>query len=281
MNTYKLLDTGNQEKLEQVGPYRLIRPALNAYWKPSLPSSEWKKADGHYFRSSKGGGNWDWKNTLPESWNITYGGLNLISKPTDFGHLGFFPEQIRNWTWLTDYLKEQGNINTLNLFAYSGGSTLAMAKGGAKVCHLDAAKGMVDWARENWQINKDIPDNVRWIADDVNKFVQKEIRRKNTYQGIVLDPPSFGRGSKGQVWKIEQHLIPLLYDCKKLMGQEPKFIILSMHSNGYSPISLERILGNIFPKSGSTSSGEMLIAEENGTSLPAGIYAKWINNNSL
>ena len=280
MNTYKLLDTGNQEKLEQVGPYRLIRPALNAYWKPSLPSSEWKKADGHYFRSSKGGGNWDWENTLPESWNITYGGLNLISKPTDFGHLGFFPEQISNWTWLTDYLKEQGNINTLNLFAYSGGSTLAMAKGGAKVCHLDAAKGMVDWARENWQINKDIPNNVRWIADDVNKFVQKEIRRKNTYQGIVLDPPSFGRGSKGQVWKIEQHLIPLLYDCKKLMGQEPKFIILSMHSNGYSPISLERILGNIFPKSGSTSSGEMLIAEENGTSLPAGIYAKWINNNS-
>jgi 23S rRNA (cytosine1962-C5)-methyltransferase len=276
MNTYKLLDTGNLEKLEQVGPYRLIRPALNAYWKRSLPQKEWDLADGHYFRNNKGSGHWDWKNKLPESWNITYGNIDLISKPTDFGHLGFFPEQISNWNWLTDYLAPKKNISTLNMFAYSGGSTLAMAKSGNKVCHLDAAKGMVDWARENWQLNKNIPDCVRWITDDVNKFIQRELKRNAVYQGIVLDPPSFGRGSKGQVWKIEKHLLPLLHDCKKLMGEKPEFLILSMHSNGYSPISLERVLNSIFPKKGKITSGEMLINEESGKQLPAGIYAKWV-----
>jgi 23S rRNA (cytosine1962-C5)-methyltransferase len=276
MNTYKLLDSGNLEKLEQVGPYRLIRPALNAYWKRSLPQKEWDLADGHYFRNNKGSGHWDWKKKIPESWNINYGDLDLISKPTDFGHLGFFPEQIANWNWLSNYLAHKKNINTLNMFAYSGGSTLAMAKTGNNVCHLDAAKGMVDWARENWQLNKNISDCVRWITDDVNKFIQRELKRKAVYQGIVLDPPSFGRGSKGQVWKIEKHLIPLLHDCKKLMGENPQFLILSMHSNGYSPISLERILYSIFPKNGKITSGEMLIDEESGKQLPAGIYAKWV-----
>ena len=275
MNTYKLLDSGNQEKLEQIGPYRLIRPALNASWRRTLPQKEWDLADGHYFRNTKGSGHWDWKNQIPETWNISYGDINLICKPTDFGHLGFFPEQIANWNWLSDYLLNKKNINTLNMFAYSGGSTLAMAKSGNKVCHLDAAKGMVDWAKENWQLNNNISDCVRWITDDVNKFIQRELRRNAVYQGIVLDPPSFGRGSKGQVWKIEKHLIPLLHDCKKLMGTNPEFIILSLHSNGYSPISLERILYSIFPKTGNITSGEMLIDEESGKHLPAGIYAKW------
>ena len=278
MLEYKLLDSGNQKKLEQVGNYRLIRPSLNAYWPPSLPDIEWDNAVGHFSRNSKGVGKWTWKQPVPANWIISYAGLKFLIKPTDFGHLGFFPEQKENWNWLTNFLSSKKDINAINMFAYSGGSSLAVAKANMNICHLDAAKGMIDWAKENLKINDDIPDNIRWITDDVNKFVKREIKRGNNYSGIVLDPPSFGRGSGGQIWKIEEQLQPLLKNCRKLMGSKPEFILLSMHTHGYSPISLERILFSIFPKNGSISSGEMTIDESTGKKLPAGIFAKWVKN---
>ena len=276
MDNYTLLDSGNLQKLEQVGKYRLIRPALNAFWPRSLPNSEWEeKAAGIFERNSSGGGIWQWKNHPSASWKIKHGDLSLFIKPTDFGHLGFFPEQLDNWKWLTETTSKTSQVQTLNLFAYSGGSTLAMAKGGANVCHVDAAKGMVDWAKDNLSINPGISSNIRWIIDDVNKFINRELRREKTYPGIVLDPPSFGRGPKGQIWKIEHHLMPLLKDLRSLMGSNPKFFLLSMHSNGFSPNSLERILLSIFNNKGTINSGEMIIQEQTRKKLSAGIFARW------
>ena len=274
-DNYILLDSGNFQKLEQVGKYRLIRPALNALWPSALPEKEWNKATGIFTRNSSGGGRWQWKQQPPVSWKISYGDYSLIAKPTDFGHLGFFPEQIDNWKWLTKITSKTPQIQTLNLFAYSGGSTLAMAKGGANVCHVDAAKGMVNWAKDNLSINPQIPGNVRWIVDDVNKFINRELKRNKTYPGIVLDPPSFGRGPNGQIWKIEQNLILLLKNLKKLMGNEPQFMLLSMHSHGFSPNSLERILMSIFNNKGTVNQEEMVIREKSGWKLSAGISARW------
>lgn len=276
-NKYCLLDSGNLQKLEQVGPHRLIRPALNAFWPPTLATKEWDQAIGLYKRNSSGSGQWSWKKKPPATWIIEHGNISFIVKPTDFGHLGFFPEQLDNWQWLEKATSDDKEIRALNLFAYSGGSSLAMAQSNVSVCHVDAAKGMVDWAKNNLLQNKTIPSKIRWITDDVNKFVDKELRRKTFYQGIVLDPPSFGRGPRGQVWKIEQNLIPLLHCLKKLMGPTPKFMLLSMHSHGFSPKSLERILFSIFKTKGNIQSGEMLIAEQTGRKLPAGIFAKWQN----
>ncbi len=274
-DNYILLDSGNLQKLEQVGKYRLVRPALNAYWSPTLPEKEWNKAIGIFTRNSSGGGRWQWKQTPPPSWKVNYGNYSLIAKPTDFGHLGFFPEQLDNWKWLTEVTSATPQVQTLNLFAYSGGSTLAMAEGNANVCHVDAARGMVDWAKDNFLINPQISANVRWIVDDVKKFITRELKRDKTYPGIVLDPPSFGRGPRGQIWKIEQDLIPLLLSLKKLMGNKPQFMLLSMHSQGFSPNSLERILQSLFNNKGIIDQGEMIIPEKSGKKLSAGIYAKW------
>ena len=274
-NNYTLLDSGNLQKLEQLGKYRLIRPALNAFWPPSLPTTDWDKAIGTFKRNSSGGGDWQWQQVPPSSWKINYGNFSLIIKPTAFGHLGFFPEQLDNWEWLATAASKKPCIQALNLFAYSGGSTLAMTKGGANVCHVDAAKGMVDWAKDNFSNNPQISSNVRWIVDDVNKFINRELRRNKIYQGIVLDPPSFGRGPKGEVWKIEQNMMPLLKNLKSLMGSKPKFLLLSMHSQGFSPNSLERLLMSIFNNRGTVTCGEMIIPEQSGKKLSAGIFARW------
>ncbi len=273
-NEYKLLDSGNLKKLEKIGPYILVRPALNAFWEPQLTIKEWEKADAVFERNSSGGGNWTFNKKLPESWNASYAGFNLLIKPTPFGHIGFFAEQKNNWEWLNSTINKTGKLSALNLFAYSGGSSLAMAKAGADVCHVDAAKGMVDWARENLKLNPEINDGIRWIVEDVHKFLSKEIKRNNSYPGIVLDPPSFGRGPKGNIWKIEKDLIPLLEKCRTLMGKNPKFILLSMHSNGYSPNSLSRILKTVFKGKTEIEAGEMLIDESTGSKLSAGIFAR-------
>jgi 23S rRNA (cytosine1962-C5)-methyltransferase len=272
---YQLLDTGNCQKLEQIGKYRLIRPALNAFWKPALEQSEWNKAHGTFTRDSSGGGSWDWKQKLPESWIAEWGGFNLNVKATNFGHLGFFAEQHDNWDWFRKVIPQiKGEVSTLNLFAYSGVGSMAMAEAGAKVTHLDAARGMNEWGRENQNINEKVPDSIRWIADDVQKFIAREVRRGNKYNGIALDPPTFGRGSKGQVWKIEQNLVDLLKSCRELMDDSKDFfIVLSCHSPGYSPMVLERMLVDIFGK-GETSSVEMTIPESTGRLLPAGNSAR-------
>ncbi len=269
---YILLDSGNLQKLEQVGPYRIIRPALNAFWSPSLPASEWQSADSVFSRRNDGSGGWSKK--LPESWIISYSGFKIKVKPTGFGHLGFFAEQFRNWEYFSSL--DGRNRNMLNLFGYSGLGSMAMAKSGAKVCHLDASAGMVEWGREIQQLNPDVPNTIRWIVDDVNKFVRREIRRNNKYDLIALDPPTFGRGSKGELWKIETDLPELLEMCKTLRDPDRDFtLVLSCHSPGFSPLVLTRITGEIFGKKGTFEAWEMSVPEKSGKELPAGLCLIW------
>lgn len=273
---YELLDSGNLSKLEQVGPYRLIRPALNAFWRPSLAAGEWEAADAVFQRDSSGGGKWEWRRKLPESWWVEWGNFQLLAKPTGFGHLGFFCEQFRNWAFFEEWLKKQsGETNALNLFAYSGVGSMAMARGGARVCHLDASKGMVDWGRGNQERNADVPNSIRWIVDDVMKFCRREVRRGSKYQLIALDPPSFGRGSSGQVWKIEDDLPTLLELCRELIDLDrPYCVELSCHSPGFTPLVMERLLRQVFGKHGEITSCEMSIPESTGRELPAGISTR-------
>lgn len=274
---YRLLDSGHFRKLEQAGPYRLIRQALNASWAPSLAACEWLAADAEFVRDSSGHGRWNIQHRpLPERWNLSWGGFDLEVKPTSFGHLGFFPEQYANWEFFEQVIPTLGrDVQTLNLFAYSGVGSMAMARAGARVSHLDAARGMIEWGRINQSLNSDVPDAIRWIVDDVVKFCKREIRRGNRYQGIALDPPSFGRGSSGQLWKIEDQIIELLDMCRELLDLgKPGFLTLSCHSPGFTPIALERLLESILGK-GTLSSGEMTIPESTGRVLPAGITATW------
>ncbi|MDD4816476.1 MAG: class I SAM-dependent methyltransferase [Victivallaceae bacterium] len=266
---YILLDSGNLKKLEQVGPFRLVRPALNAFWRPALPDAEWQKADAVLERDSRGNGHWDFKRELPEIWNVSYAGFILRIKPTAFGHLGFFAEQHANWA----EFEKCGKIKALNLFAYSGIGSMAMAKGGAQVTHLDAARGMVEWAQENRRLNPDVPDAIRWIVDDVTQFCRREVRRGAKYNLIALDPPSFGRGSKAQVWKIEDDLIKLLELCCGLKEDgKPFTIALSAHSPGFSGLVMSNMLTDVFGR-GECRSFEMTVADSTGRLNPSGICA--------
>ena len=265
---YRLLDSGNLKKLEQVGSYRLVRPALNAFWNPTLPGSEWESADAVFTRDNSGGGKWDFKKRLPESWLVEYAGFTLKMKPTNFGHLGFFAEQYRNW----ERFRTGDFKSGLNLFGYSGIGSMAMAAGGAKVCHLDAARGMNEWGQENMLLNPQVPNCIRWITDDVKKFVNREVRRGSRYDLIALDPPSFGRGSSGQVWKIETDLPRLLECCRELRDPERSFnLVLSCHSPGFSLEVFSRMVRDIFGTSCRIEGEEMTIPESTGKVLPAGI----------
>ena len=277
-DSYILLDSGGCRKLEQAGPLRIIRPALNAFWAPSLPRKEWDAADAEFTREETGG-MWNWKIKPPAEgeWLVRWGGVRLLVKPTRFGHLGFFAEQAENWQWLREQTAAlRAPAKTLNLFAYSGGATLAMAQAGAEVCHLDASKGIIDWASKNQAANPETRDRIRWICDDAMKFVAREQRRGHKYQGIVLDPPSFGRGTQGQVWKIESGLRSLLESCRAILDMSgPCFLLLSCHTQGFSPVSLGRMAEEVFPKNRCTvETGEMCIPEQTGKSLPAGLYAR-------
>jgi len=213
---------------------------------------------------------------MPESWQIEWGGFKLKVKPTGFGHLGFFAEQYCNWDWLRQTVGRMSKpCRTLNLFGYSGIASMAMAEAGAEVCHLDAAQGMNDWGRENRLLNPQVPDAIRWITDDVMKFVAREQRRNSRYNGIILDPPSFGRGPKGQVWKLEESAVELLESCRAILDTEhPYFVLLSCHSPGFSPLVLQRLLEDVFTRRGRITAGEMTIPDGDGRELPAGIFAR-------
>lgn len=265
---YRLLDSGHLKKLEQVGPFRLVRPALNAFWEPTLDKEEWESADAVFTRDNSGGGKWSFRKTLPESWLVEYANFTLKMKPTNFGHLGFFAEQYRNWEKF-----RTGNYKSgLNLFGYSGIGSMAMAAGGAKVCHLDAARGMNEWGQENMLLNPQVPNAIRWITDDVKKFVSREIRRESRYDLIALDPPSFGRGSSGQVWKIETDLPQLLRSCLQLRDPERPFnLVLSCHSPGFSLEVFSRMVRGICGDCCRIEGEEMTIPESTGKVLPAGI----------
>ncbi len=282
--SYELLDSGDQAKLERFGEYVLSRPAPQAIWSRRLPSRLWSEADATYTRSPSGGGSWHHRRPLPQSWMLELGGLSLKIKPTDFGHLGVFPEQQPHWGWITRMIRESpGPVNVLNLFAYTGGSTLAAAAAGASVCHLDSSRGVVAWARDNAVLSHLVDCPVRWIVDDVTKFVRREDRRGRRYDAIILDPPSFGRGPKGEVWKIERELPVLLRACRTLLSDRPLFVLLSCHSPGFTPLVLRNLLAEMMTGTGRRfDAAEMALAESDGErSLPSGSFARWVAGNEV
>lgn len=270
--SYILIDSGNGEKLERFGDFILIRPAAQAVWKPKLSREAWHKADARFTREE--GNQWVAKKKLPATWTTKIDGLNFKIAPTDFGHLGLFPEHSNLWNLFIPLIKREKQPNILNLFAYSGGATLAAARAGAKVCHLDASQGMVAWARENAALNQLNSAPIRWIVDDVIKFLAREIKRGIRYDGIILDPPSFGRGKQGEIFKIERDLPVILDMCKTLLTNDPLFIILSSHTSGFSPLVMSHLLSQALPH-GKIDHGEMVIKAEGGFDLPSGSYARW------
>lgn len=281
VDTYQLLDSGDFRKLEQVGPFRIVRPAASAVWTATLPKSDWLKCDAEFVRNADGSGDWKIKNPrLKDPFLISINGISFLMKLTSFGHLGIFAEQQDNWKALEKWTKTQvaagRSVKVLNLFAYTGGSTLFCARGGAEVAHVDASKGTVRWATDNAKASNLGDKKIRWLVDDVKEFVARELRRGTQYQAVVLDPPSYGKGEKKQVWKIEKDLMPLLGDIKKLLDPTGESLIcLSAHSEGYSPTSLSNQLNRTFGKGNAIESGEMLIVDAQGLALPSGATATW------
>lgn len=281
-NTYEVLDCSEGEKLERWGEYTLVRPDPQIIWN-TKKSSQWKKVNGHYHRSSKGGGEWEFF-SLPEQWSIDYKSLGLTFnlKPFKFKHTGVFPEQAVNWEWFSQKIKDakaQGReIKVLNLFAYTGGATLAAAKAGAKVTHVDASKGMVNWAKENAKSSGLENAPIRWIIDDCVKFVEREIRRENFYDAVIMDPPSYGRGPKGEIWKIEDAVYPLIELCSKVLTKDPLFYLISSYTTGLQPAVLTYMLSTVMnPKFGGKAYAEEigLPVKSTGLVLPCGASGRW------
>ena len=279
---YTLLDSGEGEKLESFGDIILRRPAAQAVWRKQLPEKTWQQVSASFDREK--GNNWSNRQSLPDQWQVEVEGITFKLSSTDFGHLGIFPEQAASWRWLRETIRkarQQPNrqVSVLNLFAYSGGSTLASALEGAAVCHLDAARGMVDWARDNARLNGLGEAPIKWIVDDAIKFLQRETRRGNHYDGIILDPPSFGRGKKGEVFKIERDILTVLDLCKGLLSDDPLFLLFSCHTAGFSPQVMENLLHQLLAGyGGKIESGEMFLLGKYQTfPLPNGTWARWLN----
>lgn len=276
---YTLLDSADGEKLEYWGKYLLRRPDPLAVWSKKTDKN-WNKADAWYHRSKSGGGSWEFLNRkLPDRWTIDYGDLTFNIKPMGFKHTGLFPEQAVNWEWFSNLIqKSEKPVRVLNLFAYTGGATVAALNAGAEVCHVDAAKGMVAWAKENAQSSGLRENPARYIVDDVKKFVQREIRRGKKYEGIIMDPPSYGRGPSGEVWKIENELYPLVEDCVKVLSDEPLFFLINSYTTGLSA----QVLKNVLTMTVGEKYGGKITADEiglpmksNGLNLPCGISGRW------
>jgi len=276
---YELIDAGGGERLERWGHVVLRRPDPQIIWPLENENELWRSVAGHYHRSSSGGGQWDFKTKLPDRWTIGYRELKFYIRPTNFKHTGLFPEQAANWAWMMDKIRSAGRpIRVLNLFAYTGGATVAAAAAGAEVCHVDAAKGMVLWAKENLELSGLGERPVRFITDDVFKFVQREQRRGNTYDGIIMDPPSYGRGTGGEVWKLEESLYPFIQLCTTILSSNPLFFLINSYTTGLSPT----VLGNIARITlaerygGKITSGEIgLPITSRNMVLPAGILCRW------
>ena len=276
---YEVLDTSNGEKLERWGDYFLVRPDPQVLWDTPKKLRQWKKPNGHYHRSHKGGGQWEFFD-LPKTWDIQYKELKFHLQPFSFKHTGLFPEQAVNWDWFSDKIRKANRpVKVLNLFAYTGGATLAAAAAGASVTHVDASKGMVTWAKENLQTSGLGDRKVRFIVDDVVKFVEREIRRGNKYDAIIMDPPSYGRGPKGEVWQIEEKLYGLVELCTKVLSDNPLFFLINSYTTGLSPIILEHILDATVAKKakgGKIYGGEIGIpTSKDGKVLPCGIFGRW------
>lgn len=297
---YELLDSGDGDKLERYGDFVLSRPDPQALWSKRLTEKDWNKAEAVFARDGKST-EWKVKPGVPEKWEINFAGLKFWIKPTAFKHTGLFPEQASNWKWIQSVLPlrrggaggvkdlpppppskggdsadDSGKVKVLNLFGYTGGATLAAAAAGAEVCHVDGSKSAIGWARDNAELSglKDKP--VRWILDDAATFVKREIKRGRKYDGIIMDPPAFGHGPKSEMWKIEEHLLPLLRDCYQILSPEPLFFLINGYASGYSAMAYENNLLELKEKFGGTlEKGELTIEEKSGRLLPCGIFARW------
>ena len=283
----KLLDMANGEKLERWGNYLLVRPDPQIIWSNKMNAKLWDKADARYIRSKTGGGHWEVKTRLPDSWQVSFEDLTFNIKPMGFKHTGLFPEQAVNWKYMMDKIKERKRVGNetkvLNLFAYTGGATVACLSAGASVCHVDSSKGMVAWAKEN-VISSGLKDKqVRYIVDDVIKFVTREIKRGNKYDAIVMDPPSYGRGANGEVWSIEKDLENLLKLCVKLLSDNPAFVIINTYTGGLSGIVIQNLLRmkmedarqDLISKGNFVTNEIGLKMEKSDVILPCGITTKW------
>ena len=278
-NDYAVLDTGDGEKLERWGEYTLRRPDPQAIW-PKADPAAFERVDAHYHRSKEGGGHWDIYGNLPASWNMRYGNLRFLVRPTGFKHTGLFPEQAVNWDWMSGLIRgAKRTVEVLNLFAYTGGATAACAQAGASVCHVDAAKGMVSWAKDNLALSGLADAPVRFLVDDVVKLVQREARRGRKYQGILMDPPSYGRGPDGQVWKLEETLYPLVEACAGLLSDDPLFFLINSYTTGLSPSVLSNMLTKtVIPLHGGHAEAQevALPVEKAGVVLPCGSSGRWM-----
>lgn len=274
---YEVIDTSGGEKLERWGDYLLIRPDPQVIWDTPKRHPGWNKKNAHYHRSKKGGGEWEFIQ-LPKQWSISYGDLTFQLKPFSFKHTGLFPEQAANWDWFSQKIKTAGRpVKVLNLFAYTGGATLAAALAGASVTHVDASKGMVNWAKENARSSGLDDKPVRWIVDDCVKFVEREIRRNNYYDAIIMDPPSYGRGPNGEIWKIEDAIHPLIKLCARLLGNQPLFFLVNSYTTGLAPAVLTYMLATeLKDRRGIVTSEEVgLPVTANGFILPCGASGRW------
>ncbi len=275
---YEVLDTGGGEKLERWGNVILCRPDPQTIW-PRTDERLWKRAQAVYHRSERGGGEWEFLQKLPERWTVAHSGLSFYVRPTGFKHTGLFPEQAANWLWMDSLIRKDGrkDLKVLNLFGYTGGATLACAAAGAHVTHVDAAKGMVLWAKENRELSRLPEDRFRWIVEDALRFVQRELRRGNAYDGILMDPPSYGRGPSGEVWKLENELYGLVDTCAQALSREPLFFLVNSYTTGFQA----SVLGNMLEKcvvsrfGGKTDSEELCLPVTTGGVLPCGASGRW------
>lgn len=276
---YEVIDTSRGEKLERWGEYLLVRPDPQVIWDTKREHQGWRKMNGHYHRSAKGGGEWEFFD-LPQQWSISYQklGLSFHLKPFSFKHTGLFPEQAANWDWFSEKIRAAGRpVKVLNLFAYTGGATLAAAAAGASVTHVDASKGMVGWAKENASASGLASAPVRWLVDDCRKFVEREIRRGNHYDAVIMDPPSYGRGPKGEIWKIEDAVHSLVKLCAELLSEQPLFFLINSYTTGLQPAVLAYLLGTELGNRGGTVDAQEvgLPVSKNGLILPCGASGRW------
>lgn len=276
---YEVIDTSHGEKLERWGDYVLVRPDPQIIWDTPKTDRRWKRRDGHYHRSSKGGGEWEFFG-LPQEWSIQYRELTFHLKPFSFKHTGLFPEQAVNWDWVSSIIKDAGRpVKVLNLFAYTGGATLAAAKAGASVTHVDASKGMVAWAKENAAASGLADAPIRFLVDDCVKFVEREIRRGNTYDAIIMDPPSYGRGPKGEIWKMEESIFPFLRLTARILSKDALFFLISSYTTGLQPAVLSYMLHTVLVPGfdGKVDASEIgLPVTSNGLCLPCGACGRWV-----
>ena len=274
---YEIIDCSRGEKLERWGDYILLRPDPQVLWDLPRMNPAWKKLNGHYHRSNKGGGEWEFFD-LPKQWSINYKDLTFHLKPFTFKHTGLFPEQAVNWDWFGEKIRNANReIKVLNLFAYTGGATLAAAKAGAKVTHVDASEGMVTWGKENAVASELEDAPIRWLVDDCVKFVEREIRRGNHYDGIIMDPPSYGRGPKGEIWKIEESIHPLVELCAQLLVDRPLFFLINSYTTGLQPAVLSYLIGTELKRfPGKVTADEIgLPVSSNGLTLPCGASGRF------